>query len=285
MKLKRIDLSDIHNPVVLAGRLHELLGPLTSEVPVVDIARALDIVDVRLAPFDGVEGMLLTDGHRSTGGILANTSKGNQRARFTVAHELGHFQMERHQLSDESGFRCSARDMRESRQGRQNLKQEAQANQFAISLLAPTYLIAPQLSPDPDLRDAKRLRDHLDVSLEACIRRMIDLRDEPLAAVWSNKGQVRYFVKGGGFPYVALKAGDRIPQTSVAFRAITSGKAGFTNFAETHPHPWTGRTGFDLHEQTRVTASGHAVTLLRADIPDENNDHGGLAELDVPGFR
>jgi Zn-dependent peptidase ImmA (M78 family) len=285
VKLDRFDLADIHNPGILAGKIHTRLGSLASAVPVVEIALALDIADVRLDRYDGFEGMLLTNARRSTGGILANTTKGDRRARFTVAHELGHFLMERHQLSSETGFRCSARDMRETRAGRQHFKQEAQANQFAITLLAPAYLISPLLSPDPDLRDAQRLRDHLDVSLEACLRRMIEHRDDPLAAVWSHNGTVRYFVKGGGFPFVALKTGDRIPKVSDAHRAITNTRPGFTGFAETHPHPWTGRTGFELYEQTRLAKNGHAVTLLWADLPDEDDGDGGLAELDTPGFR
>ena len=284
MKLDRFDLADIHNPGVLASKVHALLGPLTSAVPVVEIALALDIAKVRMERFDGFEGMLLTNAQRSTGGILANTTKGNRRARFTVAHELGHFLMERHQLSDENGFRCSARDMRETRAGRQNLKQETQANQFAISLLTPVSMVTPLLSPDPDLRDAQIMRDHLDVSLEACLRRMIAHRDEPLAAIWSHQGRVRYSIKGGGFPFVALKSGDQIPKGSSAHRAITSGKAGFTGFADTHPYPWTSRTNLELHEQTRVAANGHAVTLLWADIPEENDDDG-LAELGMPEFR
>lgn len=217
--------------------------------------------------------------------MVLSLNGGQQRARFTVAHELGHFLMERHQLSDARGFRCSARDMRETGQGRQELLREAQANQFAINLLAPVSMVAPLLSSDPDLRDAQWMRDQLDVSLEACVRRMIDHRDEPLAAVWSHQGRVRYFVRGDGFPYVALQKGERIAQTTAAFRAIANGKAGFTRFAETHSHPWTGRTGFELHEQTRVTSSGHAVTLLWADISEDEEDDGGLPELGTPRFR
>jgi hypothetical protein len=285
MQIDRFDLADIHNPAVLAGRIHDLLGPLNAAVPVIDIAQALDISEVRLERLDGFEGMLMTNAHRSVGRILANTAKGDRRARFTIAHELGHFLMERHQLSAEDGFRCSANDMRETRHGRQELMQEAQANQFAINLLAPAYLISPRLSPDPDLRDAQRLRDHLDVSLEACLRRMIEHRDEPQAAVWSHNGTVRYCIKSRGFPFVALRKGDRIPQTSAAFRVITNGKVGFTKFTEAHPHPWTGRADFDLYEQTRIAANGHAVTLLWADIPEDDEDHGGLAELGTPGFR
>ena len=125
MQLDRFELADIHHPSALARKLHGLLGPLTSAVPILDIARALDIADVRLDRFDGFEGMLL-------------------------------------------------------------------------ELLAPAYLMASGLSEEPDLRDAQRLRDHLDVSLEACLRRMIECRSEALAAVWSHEGRVRYFVRVAG---------------------------------------------------------------------------------------
>ena len=284
VQLDRLDLADVHHPALLARTVHKLLGKREGAVPVVDIAKALDISEVRLDHFDGFEGMLLTDAARSTGCILANTIKNKRRARFTVAHELGHFLMERHQLSSATGFTCSAQNMRETRDGRQHLRQETQANQFAIELLAPDYLMEPIYSDDPDLRDAQRLRDHLDVSLEACVRRMVDRRDEPLAAVWSNNGAVRYFAKGTNFPFVALSRGDRIPQTSAAHRAVANGQSLFTQFAEAAPYPWTGRSNLELYEQTRVANKGHAVTLLWAELPEDEED-GGLDELGMPGFR
>lgn len=286
MQLDRFELADIHHPSALARKLHGLLGPLTSAVPILDIARALDIADVRLDRFDGFEGMLLTDRVRSAGCILANISKGQRRARFTVAHELGHFLMERHQLSDTAGFRCATGDMRETREGRREQRQESQANRFAIELLAPAYLMASRLSDEPDLRDAQRLRDHLDVSLEACLRRMIECRSEALAAVWSHEGRVRYFVRGAAFPYVSCRRGDPVPTMSAACRAIARGAVGFTSFREAHAFAWTGRSDLDLHEQTRIANNGHAVTLLWAEMPDaEDDDDGGLAELGMPGFR
>ncbi|QJF50724.1 ImmA/IrrE family metallo-endopeptidase [Roseobacter ponti] len=228
--------------------------------------------------------MLLTNAHRSTGAILANNAKGTRRARFTVAHELGHFLMERHQLSGESGFTCSAQDMHEARKGKQHVKQKTQANQFAIELLAPAYLMTPFCSDDPDLRDAQRLRDFLDLSLKACVRRMLSLRDETLAVVWPFESRVRYSVRSKNFPFVALKKGDRVPQTSAAFRAITKAQPGFTQLAEADPHPWTGRSDLELCEQTRVASRGHAVTLLWAELPADDED-GGLKELGISGFR
>ncbi|WP_171133482.1 MULTISPECIES: hypothetical protein [unclassified Ruegeria] len=59
---------------------------------------------------------------------------------------------------------------------------------------------------------------------------------------------------------------------------------GFTQFVEADPHPWTGRSNLELYEQTRVANKGHAVTLLWAELPEDEED-GGLKELGIPGFR
>ncbi|WP_089989184.1 ImmA/IrrE family metallo-endopeptidase [Cognatiyoonia koreensis] len=162
--------------------------------------------------------------------------------------------------------------------------QETQANQFAIELLAPEYLMNSSLQTDPNLRDAQRLRDHLDLSLEACIRRMISLRYESLAAVWSHKGKIRYFLKNNGFPFVTLHKNDHLPKTTIAYRATANGSQGFTEMDETDPYVWTGRSTGELFEQTRVASNGHAVTLLWAELPEED-DGGGHQELGTPSFR
>ena len=281
-----MDLSDIHAPMQLAKAVHGQLGQISSPVPVVDIAQSLGVSDVTAQTFDGFEGMLLTDKVRSRGAILANTSKGKRRARFTIAHELGHFLMERHQLSETVGFRCMTGDLRETREGRQRLSQETQANQFAIALLAPTYRVAPLLKKDPDLRDAQRMRDDLGISLEACIRLMIDCRYEPLAAVWCHNGRVRYVVRSKEFPFISLTRGSALPQSSAARRTVSNGTLGFTELCETHSLPWTSQADLELYEQTRLGNGGHAVTMLWADLPDEDDDEDESPdELGLPRFR
>ncbi len=229
--------------------------------------------------------MLLTDRVRSRGAILANDLGGRQRARFTIAHELGHFLLERHVLNDGTGFTCTAGDLRETRLGRQHLRQESEANGFAINLLAPSGLVMPHLSRAPDLKDGMRLRKHLDLSLEACVRRMVELRDDVLAAVWSYKGAVRYTVRNPRFPFVSLKRGDLLPKATPAFRTITEGQPGMTGFTETHGIAWTRRPELDLFEQTRLGKSGHAVTLLWAELPDDDDEDDLLPELGAPRFR
>ena len=79
-------------------------------------------------------------------------------------------------------------------------KQEAEANTFAIGLLAPPYLMASALREDPDVRVAEGLVRQLNVSLEAILRRYVDLHSEPLAAVWSREGVVQSFPGQSAFP-------------------------------------------------------------------------------------
>nr|WP_256471791.1 ImmA/IrrE family metallo-endopeptidase [Oceanicola sp. 502str15] len=229
--------------------------------------------------------MLLTDRVRSRGAILANTRHGSRRARFTVAHELGHFLLERHELSGETGFLCQAVDLRETRQTRHHQRQESEANRFAADLLAPARYVADLLSHDPDLREAQRIRDALDISLEVSVRRLVEVRDEALAAVWSLHGQVRYVVRSFGFPFVTLQKGDPVPKTTAAHRAGRNGSTGFTEMVETHSMAWTGQSELDMWEQTRVGQNGHAVTLLQVELTEEGSDNGHGTDPNMPGFR
>lgn len=251
----------------------------------VEIAQALDIAEVRAQPFDGFEGMLLTDRVRSYGAILANTRRGSRRARFTIGHELGHFLLEHHVLTDGDGFRCRTSDMRETRETRRELRQEVQANQFAIELLAPAYAVTGALSEEPDLRDANYLREQLDLSLEAVVRRMIELREEPSAAVWSKSGRVRYTTRSDDFPFVTLKRGSALAQTTAAFRHVTRGQRGTSAVQETHPQAWTERSNLEMYEQTKVLANDLAVTLLWGEVPEDADDEDDREPLGTPQFR
>jgi hypothetical protein len=260
--LDRIELADIRGPKLMARKLHEQIGTLNGPVPIEVIAEALDIVEVRISEFDGFEGMLLTDTSRREGAILANARGGPRRARFIIAHELGHYLLERHVLSDEAGFRCRAADLREGREDNRHRIQETQANQFAAEILCPTAAVTKLLSGEPDLHDGERLSDTFDVSLEAAVRRIVDVHDEPLAAIWSKDGQVRYFVSGQDLPFLTCRPKNRLPKDSAAARAVAQRNLSLTRLEDAAPYAWTDRPDIEILEQTRVGKNGHAVTLL-----------------------
>ncbi len=245
MNLNRVELCDIHHPRALAKAVHDQLGPVESSIPVVRIAIKLGIGEVRLCALDGLEGMLLTDRVRSRGSILANTLKGNRRAKFTVAHELGHFLLERH-IFERKAFTCSNADMRINAGSSRHQRQEAEANEFAISLLAPPYRVLPMLGSTPDLKDAVRLRNELDISLEASVRLLIDFRTEPIAAIWSKDGRVRYFVSSRAFPSVSVKPGAMLRDETAAAELIAANEQRISEFVKTPSAAWTTKQGIPM---------------------------------------
>jgi Zn-dependent peptidase ImmA (M78 family) len=197
-------------------------------VPVDEIACTLGIGENRKTHLDGCGGMLLTDRVRSCGAILVNTAGGSRRARFGVAHELGHFLMERHVLTGADGFRCSRQDMSEARDDTPYRKQEAEANAFAINLLAPASMMQICLADEPELRGIFRVSDQLDLSREATLRRYIDLADEPVAAIWTQASRIRAAKRNDAFPWISREKGNRLSEQTQAWRAISNGRPGFT---------------------------------------------------------
>lgn len=165
-------------------------------------------------------------------------------------------------------------------------RQEREANQFAIGLLAPPYLVDPFLARDPDLRAALQMTTRLDISFEAALWCYVERCEEPLAAVWSQAGSIRYAVRGRGFPWISRCSGSQIVATTAASRAIRSGRTGVTRISETPALAWLDRAEIELFEQTRVGGNGHAVTLLWASMPGADGaDDDGIEELGTPGFR
>ncbi len=230
--------------------------------------------------------MLLTDRVRSSGKILVNTSRGARRARFSIAHEIGHFLMERHEMRADGSSVCGRKDMKEQRAATQHQKQETEANRFAIALLAPSYKITPFMSKDPDIGIVQQLARDLDISLEATMRHYLTRSDEPLAAIWSHQGRVRYSDRCNGFPWITLRPKDPLPNLTQASRAMRKGQIGRTRMAETVSAAWTSQPELEIFEQTRIGKNGYALTLLWATLPDDDpDDDTGAGEIGAPGFQ
>lgn len=273
--LRRIYIADIHAPGQLARDLHVLMGPTDGPVPINDVASALDISHIRIDEYDGFEGMLLTDRRRSDGVILANNRNGMPRARFTVAHELGHFLMERHTFSNEKGFRCTKKDMRSRSSEKHHWRQESEANRFAIELLAPKDRFRQFLNADPDLEHVREAAARLDLSKEATARRYLDLSDAMMAMMFHCNGKLRYFDKKNGFPFLPLTTGAAIPVAA----AETTGLGPVTALVEADPKDWfDGPPGATLWIQTLFQKDGFGTTMLLLDdggFGDDDDDGSG----------
>ena len=244
-------------------------------VPVMEVAKALDIIELRGEPLENLEGALLTDAERSSGSILFNAKSGLPRQRFTVAHELCHFLNIRHRQTAEAGFRCSRSDMRISQLGRDHednwhRQQKFEANQFAIELLIPSRRMGPFLRRELAIETMLDMNSLFDVSREAAGRRLIECHDEVGAIVFSKDGRVRYAITNGRFPKLAITRDVSMP---VSVQKILKGPQSLSQLEEADPADWLGEPDTcGLFEQTLVQQNGYAMTLLVADDDDEEDD-------------
>jgi hypothetical protein len=183
------------------------------------------------------------------------------RRRYTIAHELGHFLNERHRPTGPFGFACTADDLAAPTRSGTHLRQEAEANVFAIELLTPRSALRPFLKPAAELDHALRMANAFEISREAAIRRYVALQGERLAAVFSKDGRVRYVEKGEDFPATTYWNGDTLG------RILPPRPAGsLSSMEEADASSWLKRPdGTTLFAQTLHQGDGFAVTLLVAE--------------------
>lgn len=269
LDLDRIEIESAgSDPVRLARAIHRQIPDHEGAVPVHEIARALDIEEIREQPLSSFEGCLITDLNKSRGAILVNASSNRRRRRYSIAHELGHFLNERHEPTEPEGFRCTTGDMAYPVRSGRHLRQEREANSFAIELLAPERLLRKRLNRPADLEHVLVIANQLTISREAAARRYVALHGERLAVVFSIGDRVRYVEKGNDFPATTVWANDALPPLPPCPRGATD----LTNLDEVSAPVWLSRPNDGtLFLQTLYQAEGYAMTLLLLD-PDKEDD-------------
>ncbi|MGB0065763.1 MAG: ImmA/IrrE family metallo-endopeptidase [Terracidiphilus sp.] len=123
-------------------RANQLLSRLLPDlskppVPLNEIAERLNIGVVVTALSPGVSGALIRDRGRCF--IAVNTGHHRNRQRFTIAHEIGHFELE-HGMDDHLDKEFTVIMRNENSSSAENTNEVA-ANQFAAALLMPRELI------------------------------------------------------------------------------------------------------------------------------------------------
>lgn len=263
--LDRMELADVGaNPERLAAAIHLQLGVGSGPVPVRDIARALDIVDIREEPLRNMEAALLTDPERSYGAILLNSTSSAQRRRFSLGHELGHFVNEYHRPTNAGGFQCARSNMVEARDISRHFRQEAEANRFSIELLTPLKRLKPYLGGEASLDRAEAIANDFDISRQAATRRYVQLHDSSLAVLFCRHGRVRYVERSEEGPSLAFWIGDALPDTEPGRSGIRSVAAdGWVS------SPFTDEVMIDV----RAQADGWMTVLLVAEEGSGEEDN------------
>jgi len=152
------------------------LGIKSLPVPVDEVAkkRGLEIKAYDLGV--NVSGVLVMDAGKGTIGYSPTESKVRQR--FTIAHELGHYELHKQDsgLFIDKGFAVLFRDQNSSSG---EIKKEQEANAFAAALLMPEKLLIKEIKKhnfDLGEEDAmKELAKLFNVSVPAMTFRIANL--------------------------------------------------------------------------------------------------------------
>ena len=262
-----MDLADCRFPEQLHAVIFRHHPQWIAPIPVDDLARAVDIRDIRELDDDSFEGALVTNPGKTQGVIFYKAGVREERRRFTVAHELGHFLLPAHQ----GNRQCTAADLRESKRDTDHQRVEAEANRFAAGLLMPRDWFSRDLEQlgDADVNHVQALAKKYRTSLEATSNRYTDLTADTCAFVFSKDGVIRYIRPTSNFPRLAVRFGDSLPPGCASLRAPAQPLRVATAWTEVDGSVWLhaewGTKSPKVLEQTVRQSGGFQVSLLFVD--------------------
>jgi len=274
--LDRMELADIGNPRLMAEGVLKLLPEITFPIPVDEIALALGIKRIQEFETTSFEGALLSNESKSNCAILIRAGVLETRRRFTIGHELGHYLMPLH-FPSADGFMCTKSDLRaDEAAGLTGRPQwEAQANTFSNELHMPRTEFKRRLRQlrGPSVESLVKLSDDFGVSKTAAGRKVLQLSDDPCAMVIAKNGKVEFVYRSPEFPFVSSARGASLPRGSTAFDAKLH-PSGISDIEEAEQSQWLSREkrNMDLCEQTLFQADGWTLTLLTAEIGDDEDE-------------
>lgn len=279
-------LADLGSPEELARCIVENFKGMEIPVPLIAIAEAVGITSVTAVP-SSFEGVLVTDAGKTTGSISYNEASSEERQRFTIAHEIGHFVIRTHT----ENAQCARADMGIVKSADPRKAIESQANEFASCLLMPRahYLSDIRKLGRPETGHILTLHKRYKVSKEAAARRYTRVAEHECAVIFSANGVIRFCCKSDDFPFIVPKSKDPLPEGCMAARArIPAGQ--MSEWVEVQDDRWfTGRRrNVTLYEQFLQQANGHGLTMLSLEENDDADD--GEEEEDIerswePRFR
>lgn len=288
LQIDRMEIDDVGgDPSKLAAMVLSQIGDLSRPVPVREIASAVGIYEIREEALSKIEGALITTEEKREGAILVNVNGSEERKRFTISHELGHYLNPWHKPRTPEGFKCSSRDMAAERfnKGDRATQMEVEANEFAAELLMPKAQLRLFIKRRPgiDIDHILAIGKRFEVSREAAGRCYIHANEELAALVLSKDGVIRHVEKQRFFPGLSVWRGDQLPSYSISCRStLPFGEV--SEWQDVDGGIWlTSPKGRSVCEQTLSQRNGYRMTLLTLDDDEAEDDDSD--EWDPPRFR
>ncbi len=225
---------------------------------------------------EGSEARIVITGPRAVITVSTKISDPRRR-RFSIAHELGHFEMHRNRADFTL---CAGTDLDDWESRQAGKSREHEANEFAAAFLLPRQFFEARCQEQPSLELIRALADQFAVSLTATARRFVHFSPEPCAIVFSRAGYIRWFHESHEFRelglFVDVKSKlDPATMASLFFRGQAVPPRAVPVSATAWLRPGRYHRNFAIREQSCPMPNYNAVlTLLWVDddIEDEEDD-------------
>jgi Zn-dependent peptidase ImmA (M78 family) len=197
-------MSNLINKIEAEYYASELRNELELSIPF-DLVEVLGMlgIEYRESPLDeGFDGAFI---RADTLGIIVNNNiMYPTRKRFTIAHEIGHFYIPRHQSQQE--FKCYKKNI-DSFDAKNSLEYEA--DMFAAELLMPKEIFLKDIGKiSPKISDIKLLSDKFETSLTSTAIRYVKNTDECCALVLMENKNIRWSIRSDSFKFTINKPKD-----------------------------------------------------------------------------
>ena len=279
MKVTRLDLDGAGSPAALVTRILEIEPDLPISVPIEALCERLDIVSIGDLETEGFEAALVTDAVKSSGAVLVAKGQSQQRRRFSIGHELGHFLIPTHTMPVGAPLLCSAEQLRllDTKDQDRRRRMEAEANRFAALLLMPPPILRAELRKirSPEVSDIVRLASLFGVSKDAMARAYVDNSRQALAIIVIRNGRLLRLCRNDRqFPWIDVALGMPVPQRSAYLDGIRN-PGDVSPIEDCEPEVWLSSTSARkvevMTEQVLEQKSGFALLMLHAEMSDDDD--------------
>lgn len=212
-------------------------------------------VEVRYEPLSGCEARLIGVGKK--GIVTIRDSVENRRKRFSLAHELGHWNYHRGKT-----FECRIDDIADSRSKN---SEEREADEYAADLLMPEFMFKPMALSikRPDFDTLKSLSDIYNTSLTATAIRLVTTNAWPVILVCHNTNGRAWYRTARDVPAKWIPKKE-LDTESIAFDRLF-GKVPRIRAQKASADTWFGHYSakdFELYEDAIQISDSLVLSLL-----------------------
>lgn len=218
---------------------------------------------VKYRELDGCEACINGRADLGRAIISVDSRSYDRRQRFSLAHEIGHWEWHRGQQ-----LMCSKKDIRGSGRLRSGLSREAAANRFASELLMPKYMMKDVLRDFKrfTMKTVQEMADAFNVSKTAMAYRLVEIDFQPSLLVAYGKQGRKWFVRSKSVSEKWFPR-DMLDSESGAYGILFNGDPDDRSMSTFDADTWfdaDGSDGVELGEQSFRTGDDEVVSLLVA---------------------